>query len=128
MHSHMYKTVLKILARHSGRFVMTPDIIKEALLSREAEHAVNELKMRGHAYGIKANATDEEIQHLVNNGYRYEIVSALSRLKPKGCVDDTQVGKNDSFQKEIINLGTKLKKGEFAYRITERGLQKLRDL
>ena len=128
MHSHMFKTVLQILARRSRKFIMTPDVIKEVLKSREAEYAVNELKMRGHAYGVKADATDKEIQNLINNGYRYEVVSALSMLKPKGCVEDTKVGRNDSFQKEILNLGTKMKKGEVAYRITELGLLRLKNL
>src|SRR3989344_6648449 len=128
MHSYVFKVVLEILARHSRKFIMLPDIIEYVLSSYEGQRAVNELKHRGHHYRIKPTATDREIKSVVGSGYRLEVALALSRLRPQGCVEETKVGKDDSFQGEIHNLGKKTKKGEPAYRITELGLQKLKIL
>ena len=128
MNLQMHRTVLEILAQHKGKFMMTPDIISEVLKTREARHVVHELKKRGHIYGVKTGVSDEEMNNFINNSYRHEVVSALSMLKPKGCIVDTYSGKSDSFQKEILNLGTKVQKGELAYQITELGLQRLANI
>lgn len=69
MNTQIHGMVLKILAQYRTKFVPTSDIIKEVLKTQGVKFVVHELTSRGHAYGIKANATEKEINEFINNSY-----------------------------------------------------------
>ena len=126
MTTKIHMSVLEILARYAGNFIMTPDIINEMLKTEDARFVLRSLKNRKVA-GIPEDVSDEKLERFVRDSYRLEVITALSILKSESYLIDMRYGEKKVSGK-VLKLGAKICVGEIGYCITELGVEQSKKL